>query len=211
MNPDINTNSVNELERFALDEVARRLRFDNEVSALDYPCGDGSFAARLASQGARVVACDLATQAQSVKGRSLSQGVGDAVRFVPMTQPTDEALPEGPFDLVVCRQGIAHLPYAQAKLLIRRLLKTLNIGGKLFVFTYGLHSELGDAYPAAQSLVEDRFAELEGPVAERYGITGPLCLYTERNLITLMFEAGGSVLRSFTTTHGSVATIAVKV
>lgn len=209
MSTDINPYPLNELERFALDELAKRLRFNNEVLVLDYPSGNGSFAAYLAEQGATVVAAGSLAQAQQVNGRALSHGIGDRVSFFPISEPG--AMPEGSFDLAISRHGIYQLPYREARELLRKLLKTLKIGGKLFICTYGLHSELGDAYPAGQALVEERFAELDGPVAERYGITGPVCLYTERNLITLVFEAGGSVLRSFTTTHGTVATVAVRV
>lgn len=211
MHADTNPNNVSELERFALDELAKRLRFENKVQVLDYPCRKGTFSAVLAAHGAQVLACDQSGMQQEVKGRALSNGQGDSVAFLALPMTVDAELPAGPFDIIVSRHGFAHLPYAEAKVALKRLIKTLKIGGKIFLCTYGLHSELGDAYPAGQSLIEDRFAELEGAIAQRYGISGPVCLYTERNLITLIFEAGGSVLRSFTTTYGTVAAVAVRV
>lgn len=211
MSADTNPNTVNELERFALDELAKRLRYENDVRVLDYPCRNGSFATVLASHGARVLACDESKMQQEVTGRALANSQGDSVSFQALSLTVDADLPAGPFDIIVSRHGFYHLPYAEARVALKRLIKTLKIGGKIFLCTYGLHSELGDAYPAGQTLIEDRLAELDGPIAARYGVQGPVCLYTERNLITLVFEAGGSVLRSFTTTYGTVAAVAVRV
>ncbi|MFZ1444919.1 MAG: hypothetical protein WAS49_05520, partial [Candidatus Dechloromonas phosphoritropha] len=59
--------------------------------------------------------------------------------------------------------------------------------------------------------VEQRYAPLTPAIAERYGIEGAVCLYSERNLFMLLLEAGASVLRTMTTTHGNVKGVAVRV
>jgi hypothetical protein len=94
---------------------------------------------------------------------------------------------------------------------VRRLLLELRIGGKLYVSVLGLHSELGDGYGGGETPVEERFAELAPAVAAKYGVSGPVCLYTERNLFMLLLAAGASVLRTMTTTYGNVKGIAVRV
>ena len=48
-------------------------------------------------------------------------------------------------------------------------------------------------------------------MAKKYGIAGPVCLYSERNLFMLLLEAGASVLRTMTTTYGNVKGVAVRV
>jgi len=48
-------------------------------------------------------------------------------------------------------------------------------------------------------------------MAKKYGLHHPVCLYSERNLFMLLVEAGGSVLRTLTTTYGNVKGIAVRV
>jgi hypothetical protein len=74
-----------------------------------------------------------------------------------------------------------------------------------------MHSELGDHYAGSELAVEARFCELDPGMALKYGIKDPVCLYSERNLFMLLLEAGGSVLRTFTTTHGNIKGIAVRV
>ena len=46
---------------------------------------------------------------------------------------------------------------------------------------------------------------------KKYGITNEVCLYSERNLFMLLLEAGASVLRTLTTTHGNVKAVGVRV
>ena len=103
------------------------------------------------------------------------------------------------------------MPYPEARRIVRRLLLKLKIGGKIYVSVLGLHSELGDGYAGRETLVESRFGDLAAPLAAKYDIAGPVCLYSERNLFMLLLEAGASVLRTLTTTHGSVKGIAVRV
>lgn len=199
-----------ELERLALDELVRRLRHEETIPVLDIPCGDGQLAAFLATRGAEVTACDSSTHAQSVHGRALAHGQGGMVHFFPCADLLQDELPTSPFEIAICRHGLHHYPYDVAKQVIRRLLKSLKVGGKLFLSAYGLHSPLGDRYPDELARVQQRFAELEPKIAQEYGLNGKVCLYTERDLVLQMFEAGGSVIRSFTTTHGSVGVIAVR-
>ena len=54
-------------------------------------------------------------------------------------------------------------------------------------------------------------ASFRRPWHSKYGIVGPLCLYTERNLFMLLLEAGASVLRTMTSTYGNVKGVAVRV
>jgi hypothetical protein len=104
------------------------------------------------------------------------------------------------------------LPYAEAQTALRRLIRQhLSVGGKLYISAYGLHSELSEGYAALDQPIKTRFCPLASAIASKYNLAGSICLYTERDLVTLIFEAGGSVLRSFTTTYGTVKAVAVRV
>jgi hypothetical protein len=48
-------------------------------------------------------------------------------------------------------------------------------------------------------------------MAEKYGIKGEVCLYSERDLFMLLLDAGASVLRTMTTTYGNVKAVAVRI
>jgi len=199
-----------ELEQLILQEIARRVRVNAAPQVLDLPAGDGRHAVAMAKLGAQVLAADQGCREGPVKGRALAATVADRVDFM-ACELGGELQPEGPFDLVFCHHGIHSLPYPEARQVVRRLLKSLRIGGKLFISAYGLHSALGEGYEDADQDLTQRYAHLDPRISSCYNIDGPVCLYTERNLVTLLFEAGGSVLRTFTTTHGTVKGVAVRV
>ncbi|MGB4467919.1 MAG: class I SAM-dependent methyltransferase [Azovibrio sp.] len=213
MDPQFNRNFVpmvsDELERLILQEIAHRGRANADSEVLDLPCGEGHHAVAMAKLGARVLAADQSSRETTVRGRALASAVGDRVDFA-AAGLREGPLPAGPFDLVFCHHGIYRLAYPEARRVVRALLKSLRIGGKLFISAYGLHSALGEGYADAEKAVEERHSCLTPALASAYNITEPVCLYTERNLVTLLFEAGGSVLKTFTTTHGTVKGVAVR-
>ena len=203
---------TDELERFALEECAKRQRVDRRVSVLILPDKHSELAIKFARLGAQVTVADTADRQQDVEGRILAAGLRDEISFTACALP---ALPDeatgGPFDLIVIRRGLCALPYDEARRVVRQLLLKLKIGGKLYISVLGLHSELGDGYAHSDLSIDQRFSELSPALAGKYEIRQPICLYSERNLFMLLLEAGASVLRTLTTTHGNVKGIAVRV
>jgi len=203
---------ADELERFALEECAKRQRVDRPVSVLILPDKRSEMAIKFARLGAHVTVADTPDRQQDVEGRTLAAGLRDDISFTACTLPAlpEEALGE-PFDIIVISRRLCSLPYDDARLVVRQLLLKLKIGGKLYVSVLGLHSELGDGYAAGDLTIDQRFAELSPALAGKYEIRQPVCLYSERNLFMLFLEAGASVLRTLTTTYGNVKGIAVRV
>lgn len=204
---------TDELERLAIEEIVKRGRLSGQVTALVLPAGKGDLAIQMARLGARVVAADVAENARNFQGRALSAGVRDETSFTAL--PAD-GLPESfsgePFDVIFVRPGLlCRFPYPQARAFVRQLLLKLKIGGKLHLSLYGMHSELAEGYTCREALLEDRYGELDPDIAAKYGIHGKICLYSERQLFLMLMEAGASVLRTFTTTHGNVKGVAVRV
>ncbi|HEY5764165.1 MAG TPA: methyltransferase domain-containing protein, partial [Rhodocyclaceae bacterium] len=189
-----------EVERLAVQEVTRRQRNDDPVSVLDADCGHGTLAVRLAQAGASVTALIDCAKGPGKTARGLIAKdlpiAFVACRAIDLTAPPAG----GPFDLIVLRRSLPFLRYAEATALLTRLNGWLKIGGKIIVSTFGVHSHFGDAYPDVEKPVQKRFAPLPDELARQYGIAGPICLYSERDLFILVFESGIGVLRSFTTT-----------
>lgn len=216
MNAHTNANLLetcsDELERLVLEEVHKRRRSSSEVAAAIMPVGRAELSLELARLGCQVTACDTAERESDFLGRALAAGRRDQVRFVAADLGAlPDALDGEPFDILVCQHQLYRLPYADASRALRRLLRSLRIGGKLYISTLGMHSELGDQYEGANLPVEERFCSLHPDMARKYGIATPVCLYSERNLIMLLLTAGASVLRSFTSTYGTVKAVAVRV
>lgn len=204
--------AADDLERFALEECVRRHRIEHRVSALllsDQLCETGIKLARI---GAQVTVLGDPTQRHDIAGRILAAGLHDEISVMSTVLPELPVLvPDEPFDIIIFRCGLSTLPYDEARRLLNRLLRQLRIGGKLYVSVLGLHSELGEDYAGNEIPVEARFSALAPILAEKYDILHPVCLYTERNLFTLLMDCGASVLRTLTTTYGSVTGIAVRV
>lgn len=201
-----------EIERFALEECVKRQRLDHRATVMVLPDRRCEMAIKFARLGAHVVVAEEPSMKQDIDGRILAAGMSDQVRFAPYVLPD---LPEdsenGFFDIIVIRRGLCTLPYDQARQTVRQLLFKLKIGGKLYISVLGLHSELSEGYAASDATIDQRFAELAPALAGKYSIHHPVCLYTERNLFMLLLDAGASVLRTLTTTHGNVKGVAVRV
>ncbi|HSG23028.1 MAG TPA: hypothetical protein VLA64_08735 [Azonexus sp.] len=215
---NINTNAYpfetgnDETERLALEECVKRQRFDQRVSVLIIPAGGCELAVKFARLGAQVIVADSATRKSEIEGRILANGQQENIAYFDgelINFP--EILPGEPFDIIIVRRGLCGMPYEKARQTLRRLLLNLKIGGRLYVSVLGLHSELGDGYADAELPVEERFTKLAPGLINKYGITGEVCLYSERNLFLLLLNAGASVLRTLSTTHGNVKAVAVRV
>lgn len=203
---------ADELERLALEEIIRRQRLGNAVSALVVPTAATDLAVAMATAGARVTVGDGAAQAERALAVAAGAGFRDEIAFSTFDfLGLADTLNGEPFDVAVIQRGLCGVRYEQARRLVHELLLRLKIGGKLYVSILGLHSELADAYPGSEVVLSERFCCLAPEVAARYDLHHPVCLYSERNLFTLLLEAGCSVLRTFTTTHGNVKGVAIRV
>lgn len=201
-----------ELERYALEECLKRQRVDHRTSILIIPARRCDLAKRFARLEGRVVLANAPACRQEIEGRIVAAGIGEHASFAPCSlDDLADELPGQPFDIIMVHYGLCGLPYAQARRVMRQLLLKLRIGGKIFVSVHGLHSELGEGYSGLEQPIEDRYAPLAPAMAGKYGMTGPLCLYSERNLFLLLLDAGASVLRTMTTTYGNVKGVAVRV
>lgn len=216
MNIDTNANPFetgnDETERLALEECVKRQRFDQRVSVLIIPAGACELAVKFARLGAQVIVADNAARKSEIEGRILANDQQTNINYFEgelISFP--EVLPGEPFDIIVVRRGLCGMPYDEARQILRRLLLNLKIGGRLYVSILGLHSELGDGYADAERPVEQRFAKLAPGLIKKYGINSEVCLYSERNLFMLLLDAGASVLRTLSTTHGNVKAVAVRV
>jgi SAM-dependent methyltransferase len=201
------------LEQLILREISTRRRANIPSLVLDLPCGDGLRAAEMARAGALVLAADAKNLEDQVVGNALAGNVQEQVDFIPCRLGLDP-LPvraNQSLDLVFCHYGLSFMPYAEACKILLTLLKFLRIGGKLYVAMHGLHSVLGEDYHDHDVAIESRFCALSPAVAKCYGIRKKICLYSERDLMRLLITTGGGVLRTFTSTHGAVKGVVVRI
>lgn len=212
LNSNFLENAVDELERMAVEEAIKRRCFNPNPTALVVPEGRCNLSFELGRKGVMVTAADSGEWDDESAAQLFPATSRSHVQFLPITLgEVGHKLPNEPFDLVICNRNLCSMPYKEAREAIRHLLRRLKIGGRLYLSLLGLHSELGEGYTGVDMDIGQRFCELAPTIAEKYSISGPVCLYTERNFFTLIMEAGGGVLRSFTTTHGNVKGVAVRI
>lgn len=192
---------TSELDEIAYKEAAKRFRLNDGVSALLFGRDIGELAARMARAGIKVVLDSAVDNPPALAG----------LRSMALAQLEADSVPEAPFDLIVGQLALHSRPYAQARDFLQQLRRRLKIGGKLYLSTYGKHSTLGDYFPDNGKRVQDRFAELPASLATLYGLHGPICLYSERDLINLLFEVGTPVVHSATSGQGNVRVVAVRI
>ncbi|MCP5267643.1 MAG: hypothetical protein H6943_01250 [Zoogloeaceae bacterium] len=191
-----------ELDQWALTELAKRLRGGESVAVMLIGIGAEDQALRMAEAGAQVLLF------------SDHEPLGhDRITQLPVLSfsETGAEFPLSDFDIILTQRNLARLRYDDARTMVRSLLKRLKIGGKLFISLYGIHSELGDNYPDGSKLVNERLAEIDPRMAAHYGLNEPLCLYSERNLFSLLVESGCAVLKTSTSVLGHVRGIAARI
>ena len=206
--------TTDDFNRLILLEAGKRGRNGNPVSVLQIDCDNTTLGFQLARNGAQVLSVSARAEADqrmldAIKANGLDQRLR-LLSWCPQQGRDTTPLPGTPFDIVVCPNALSYLPYGQAHNLLRRLALMTRIGGKLFISAYGIHSDLCEAYPDENQPVRQRFSPLAPELARKYGIDQPVCLYSERDLFLLLFEAGLSVVKTFSTTHGNVKAVAVR-
>lgn len=114
------------------------------------------------------------------------------------------------YELILSCHSLSYLRATRARCLLRCLRAATAIGGMLFVSALGRYSRLGDCHPRADDPLDDRYAELVDAAAFGLAPGTRLCLYSERDLCGLLFDAGWSVLRSATTSESNVMATAIR-
>lgn len=191
-----------ELDQWVLVELAKRRRTGEAVAGMVIGAGAETQSLRMAEAGARVL---LLTDTDSIAHTNVMSAPTRV--FAEASTP----LPLEPFDIILCQRNLSSVRYAEALATLRRQMKRLKIGGKLFISLYGIHSELGDNYPDGGKLVAERLAAVAPGPAKRFGLSEPVCLYSERNLFSLLMEAGGAVLKTSTSALGHVRGVAARI
>lgn len=204
---DIASQRADELDLKALTWIEAQVARGRDVAALDVGCGRGGQAARMAQAGAFVIALDKEDCGSHVAAAMRETGVQNWIfsRYDARSAPWI-----GRFDLIICQRMIHYLHYGEALALLARLRRAAWIKGRLYLSASGLDSELGEAYPGRDIPVEERFAPLVAPMADKHAIRHPVCLYRGPELVEAVARAGWTVAECFASPFGNVKIVAAK-
>ncbi len=189
------------MAKSALKEVARRLASGIDVKAAVSGLDAEHHAFQMAESGAWVL---LSSNKSSLKHSRIVQIATDDFADI-----GDDLI--HPFDVILCQRNLSAYRHAHARQLLSGIVGKLKIGGKLFISLLGIHTELGDHYPDGDKLVCDRFSCLPDFLADRHDVEGPVCLYSERDLFSMLLDVGCVITTTSTSSLGHVRGIAVRI
>jgi len=110
-------------------------------------------------------------------------------------------------DLFYSQRTLHYLPFRHACGLLKRISRRMPKGGQGFFSVSGMNSELSEGYAAARFPVPKRFGELSAQMAGKHEIHGPVCLYTEEDVIILLQGAGLRPKRVWKSAFGNVKAV----
>lgn len=186
--------------------------------ALDFGCGAGGQAARLAGAGVNVVGLDMAPLAaaftEHLTQQALLLGYTGEHDFYACDML---AIPEewltavrGSFSQITCQRAIHYIPRHEAIRVLNQLHSILQDDGKLFISCSGLHSELGNGYEGKTTEPTDRFGYLSQEMQNKHQIKQPVCLYDETEFADMLACAGWRIDTIYSSAFGNIKVIASK-
>lgn len=203
---DIASQRADDLDNMA---IARLRSLSAPARALDVGSAAGGQSIRMALAGAHVVALDLDDYADAMLGAARQAGLVDKCTFVQADiVKLDVEASFGSFDVITCQRMIHYLPFAAAAEIVRQLKRALTPEGRLYISASGLHSELGNGYPASHVPVAQRYAPLADEMVSKHAIHGPVCLHSVADLAALLETAGMRVEQIFASAFGNIKAVA---
>lgn len=186
--------------------------------ALDFCCGAGGQAARLAKAGAHVIGLDMPSLENAYEEHMRDQYAGSPTwgssHFVAcdMLDLSQQWLLDSKdcFSQITCQRAIHYVPQEDAIRILKQLRDTVVEDGKLFISCSGLYSELGREYAAGAFPPAERFGYLSEEMQNKHQIKQPVCLYSQYEFIAMLASAGWRICTIYASPFGNIKAIASK-
>lgn len=181
---DIATQRIDDLDKKCI-EYALQLH-NSGAYALDVGCGLGIQGVRLAVLGVDTLLIDVLDISETVETLSRLLGVGNLKILIKDARNlTPDDIPKSP-SIVFSQRFIHYLKYQEAQTFISTISKIMQPDSKLFISASGLYSELSEGYQGKAAPLEERYCKLDTKMAEKHHIKEPVCLYSEKDMKTLV-------------------------
>ncbi|MCB9816721.1 class I SAM-dependent methyltransferase [Candidatus Nomurabacteria bacterium] len=196
---DIAENRADDLDRRSLAYLAEK----DDPYVFELGSGSGGQAVRMVAAGACVVALDVHDFTSDYQAKRSIKNIDAArLRFISADMRHAPQLFKGiSFDAIIMQRVIHYLSYQEALQLLSELRALTS--GSLFISVTGLDSMVGDSYPLRDEPLESRFGKVTDLGQDMFGITEPICLYTEVEFTSLLMEAGWQVEDCWTSAFGN--------
>jgi len=209
---DIASQRADDLDEMALERIHSLIASGVFYPfAIDVASGAGGQALRMALTGADVLAVDLFDFSSAIYEGVSRNDLGGRVSFLQWDmRKLDEIKFGRNADVIVCQRAIHYFPFQAAVDIVERLDGLLQDDGRLYLSASGIQSELGDGYEGCRDALEVRYAELSENMQEKHGILGPVCLYSEEDMVKLLSTAGFEIERVSSSAFGNIKAVGRK-
>lgn len=209
---DIASQRADDLDAMALRRIESLVEAGCEYPfAIDVASGAGGQAIRMAMSGADVLAIDSHDFSSEVYAGVSQNELGGRVSFLQwdMRELCDLNFGRSA-DIIVCQRAIHYFTYPAAVDIVAGFAGLIRDGGFLYLSASGIHSELGENYCSSNDRLEIRYAELSAVMQEKHGILGPVCLYSEDDLVSLLSAAGFDLESVYSSAFGNIKAVGRK-
>lgn len=205
---DIASQRADDLDLLALEFVKTRSDSGLTTNGIDVACGEGGQTIRLAQSGAHMLAIDI-LDGKSLLEKIESSGLHGRIKYLREDMRMLSRAEIASADLIICQRAIHYLDYESAVDVVCQMRHLLAPGGHLYLSASGIQSELGNGYSGIGVPIGSRYAELSEPMRNKHDIQGPVCLYSESDISTLLTVAGFTPVNIFSSPFGNIKAVAV--
>lgn len=199
---DVSHNRLDDLDKLLL----KRSQLSS-VRALDLGCGSGGLVTQLAVAGCQITAVDCLDYSRWFQHERIRLSIPtDRLRFVECDIRDFLKTDSNTYNYVVLQRVLHYLNYSDAKGVLQQLRERTET--ELYIAVTGMESAIGDAYPASNRNINERFAVLPPEIAQKFFISQPVCLYRRAELIELLEETGWQVSKVWQSQFGNIKAIA---
>ena len=200
---DIASQRQDALDLSSLEFIRQQLSIHQKVQAVDLGGGFGAHSIKMAKLGASVTLIDIADIPTVHFPHNLSFIQKDFIEL------TNEDI-QNNIDVLYSQRAIHYLPYSEAKKLLQWIYSRMKNGGAVFISAAGLKAEYGITYLDRDKPIENRFNYIANDMQQKFNVYQKLVLYSEKDMSTLLTDAGFIDIHVTSSEFGSVKAMARK-
>jgi hypothetical protein len=179
---DVGQHRADDLDKKALEYFSSK----PEAIVLELGAGTLGQSKRIAALGVQVIAIDI---------HDFSSSLESCHPNVSFIQADIKTLPKvgfpGEATDIVLQRTLHYLRYTEALELLEYVHR--HTSGTLFISVTGIHSDIGEYLEIQNQPLEGRWSLVTDEGQLKFGITKPVCLYTEKEFEGLLLQAGWKV------------------
>ena len=205
---DISSQRIDELDQKSLFHAVNISRKDNS-SAVDLGSGLGSQGIRFANLGINTTLIDklnIKTTIENIK--QVNPHINQEIKYINknIKNLTEHDLSQN-LDIIYSQRFIHYLTYEKAEEILSLLFNHMSKDGKMYLSASGLNSELSKGYVDKNKNIKNRYGKLSNKMANKHNIKSPVCLYSKKELKTLLEKIGFTVDEIYTSEFGNIKSV----